>query len=166
MAGLGASAMDVTFTGTKSGPFVDSLNKNLIKTEGGTIEWQGSGLALDTFWRAAENFSSTTSEGLMWSVSQATPLRRVSVTGGDLKLVDSGYARGGFLANAFAGKQVQFGGQQQFFTWNVTFEGNHLDEEKHWDPNYGKMLTSNTVDGGYWSSVLSECDLSNFKPEG
>jgi len=166
MAGLGASAMDVTFTGTKSGPFVDSLNKNLKKTEGGTIDWEGSGLALDTFWRAAENFSSTASDGLMWSVSQAAPLRRVSVTGGDLKLVDSGYASGGFLANAFVGKQVRFGGQQQFFTRNVTFEGNHPDEEKHWDPNNKKMLTSNTVDGVAWSSVLSGCDLSNCKPKG
>lgn len=158
VAGLGKNASDVKFTAStdtsRTGPFVDALNKNLDYVVGGTIEWPGSGLTLDTFWRAAENFSVHAKEGLTWAVSQAAPLRRVKVTGGDLKLIDSGYASGGFVANAHVEKQVRLGGQQQYFLRNIQLDGNHPETEIDWQ---GNVVPSHTIMGGAWSLVFSGC---------
>ena len=121
MAGLGKSPNDVQFTGgSKSGPFVEALNKDLPQTEGGTIAYPNSGLCLDTFWRAAENFRA---ENTTWAVSQAAPLRNVIIDK-DLTFGDGGaYSSGGFFANAKVGNLVNFAANQQWFTRSVSFGG-------------------------------------------
>lgn len=99
-AGLGAAASDVSFTGTKSGPFVPALNKYLKSSEYSTVPYDGAGLCLDTFWRSAENFAVDTTEPLRWAVSQAAPLRRVDVEK-DVEFGDGGaFASGGVFATA------------------------------------------------------------------
>lgn len=120
MAGLGKSPSDVQFTGAKSGPFVDALNKNLPVKEGGTIAGNNIGLCLDTFWRAAENFRAVNTR---WAVSQAAPLRNVIVDN-DLMFGEAeAYSSGGFLANAKVGHQTNFIANQQWFSRSVEFGG-------------------------------------------
>ena len=103
--GLGASAADVQFAGTKRGPYCPAYNRD-----------DHNGTSLDTFWRSAENFA--TAE-MLWAVSQAAPLRRVHCYG-DLKLSDgTAYASGGHLANARIDGQLAFGSQQQFCSRSV-----------------------------------------------
>lgn len=144
-AGLGAAATDVAFTGSKSGPFVPALNKYLKKKDYSTINYDGSGLCLDTFWRSAENFSTDTSSPLRWAVSQAAPLRRVDVAG-DVEFGDGGaYASGGVFANARVGGDVNYIAQQQWYTRNVDIGG----EAK----------------GGAWNLTFSGC-IGNVPPHG
>ena len=70
--GLGALPSDVTFTSAK-GVYSEEQDYS-------------AGGALSTFWRAAENFKTTATydwqvgKGMMWAVSQASPLRRIEVT--------------------------------------------------------------------------------------
>ena len=80
--GLGAAAGDVVFRGRR-GVYCEAMDKRP----------NGAG-SLDTFWRSAENFRTEASDGMLWAVSQAAPLRRVHVAG-DLVLHDNGaYASG------------------------------------------------------------------------
>jgi len=120
VAGLGMSPDDVQFTGEK-GVYCD---------EGCSDPSRG---ALCTFWRSAENFK--TQGGMVWAVSQASPLRRVHVTQ-DLVLTENGgCASGGFLADSVVEGKLGAGGQQQWisrnvkmgswegFVWNYVFVG-------------------------------------------
>jgi hypothetical protein len=73
---------------------------------------------------------------LTWAVSQASPLRRVDITG-NLSLFPAygGYSSGGYLANSKVSGQVISGSQQQWYTrnssigswngsvWNQVFSG-------------------------------------------
>jgi hypothetical protein len=110
VVGLGASAKDVQFIATDpakpkyaSGPFVKALNKDLPVADGGTIAYPGSGLTLDTFWRAAENFY--TDSPVVWAVSQAAPLRRVYIDS-TLQFTEGGeYASGGEM-QSLLGQQI------------------------------------------------------------
>ena len=143
MAGLGKTATGedaVRFTadeGEASGPYVPALNKDLPCEEGGTINYPGSGLCLDTFWRMAENFSS---ESTMWAVSQAAPLRRVHVRK-NLDLGDAyAFGSGGFLANAQVDGKCNYFNQQQLFSRAVHFNGD-----------------AGSVSGGVWNTVFSGC---------
>jgi len=146
VVGLGASADDVRFTGNKSGPFVESLDKNLPYVESDTtIERSGAGLSLDTVWRSAENFSIKAEQGLMWAVSQGAPLRRVSVDAGDLHLWDSGFASGGFIANVHVEHKIFLGGQQQYFGRHLELARSAIDP---FEP---------TVNGDGFSVVLTGC---------
>jgi hypothetical protein len=78
--------------------------------------------------------------GEFWAVSQAAPMRRVNVTGGNVTLMDyctgPSYASGGFIADsAFSGGVVINGSQQQWLArnsvvdvwtngvWNQVFSG-------------------------------------------
>jgi len=137
MAGLGRNAKGddaVRFTGNESGPYVPALNKHLPVTEGGSIANTGSGLCLDTFWRAAENFSS---ENTQWAVSQAAPLRRVCVSN-TITCGDGGaYSSGGFVANAEVGRQINFAANQQWLSRAVDIKGEAA--------------------GGQWNVVYSGC---------
>ena len=124
--GLGASPDDVTFTGAKG-----------VYCEEGSYDFTIG--ALDKFWRGAENFRSLATQawwdgaaGMLWAVSQASPLRRVHVahdlylwqyTSGDA----AGYASGGFLANSELDGALSFGSQQQFYTRNVKLKGDAPD---------------------------------------
>src|SRR6476646_10610663 len=81
VAGLGGSPTDVTING-----HVDVYNRCLTPT---------NCLALVNFWRSLSNLtvnvmglSDCRSSGDFWAVSQAAPMRRVKITGGNLTLLD------------------------------------------------------------------------------
>lgn len=66
---------------------------------------------------------------MFWAISQAATMRRVSIKGGDLSLMDycsnPAYASGGFIADSQAEKVIS-GSQQQFITRNsrvTNFDG-------------------------------------------
>ena len=120
VAGLGASPTDVTITG-----HVDVYNRCLTPT---------NCVALDNFWRSVSNLtinvtglSGCRATGDFWAVSQAAPMRRVNVTGGNLTFMDyctagPQYASGGFMADSKTGFVIN-GSQQQFFVRNSDIGG-------------------------------------------
>jgi hypothetical protein len=133
VAGLGASPRDTTIHGA-----VDVHNQ--CDDSGCT--------ALNNFWRSISNLTidvagqtGCRSGAEFWAVSQASPMRRVNVTGGNVSLMDyctagPQYASGGFIADsAFSGGTIINGSQQQFLVrdsrldgwsngvWNQVFSG-------------------------------------------
>jgi hypothetical protein len=132
VAGLGASPTDVTING-----HVDVYNRCLTPT---------NCIALVNFWRSLSNLtinvtglSGCRSSADFWAVSQAAPMRRVNVTGGNLTLQDyctagPQYSSGGFIADSHTGFVIN-GSQQQFLVrdssiggwsngvWNQVFSG-------------------------------------------
>src|SRR6059036_19432 len=132
VAGLGASPTDVTING-----HVDVYNRCLTPT---------NCIALVNFWRSVSNLtinvmglSGCRASGDFWAVSQAAPMRRVNITGGNLTLMDyctagPQYASGGFIADSRTGFVIN-GSQQQFLVrdssiggwsnavWNQVFSG-------------------------------------------
>jgi hypothetical protein len=132
VAGLGASPTDVTING-----HVDVYNRCLAPN---------NCIALVNFWRSLSNLtinvtglSGCRSSGDFWAVSQAAPMRRVNITGGNLTLMDNctagpQYASGGFIADSQTGFIIN-GSQQQFLVrdssiggwsngvWNQVFSG-------------------------------------------
>jgi hypothetical protein len=102
--------------------------------------------ALDNFWRSVSNLTidvagqtGCRSSTDFWAVSQAAPMRRVDVKGGNLSLMDyctagPQYASGGFIADSRTGFVID-GSQQQFLVrdssiggwsngvWNQVFSG-------------------------------------------
>src|SRR4051794_28546779 len=121
VAGLGAFPGDVTINGA-----VDVHNQ--CGASGCT--------ALDNFWRSMSNLTihitgqtGCRSGTEFWAVSQAAPLRRVAVTGGNVSLMDyctapPQYASGGFIADsAFSGGTIINGSQQQFYVRNSELDG-------------------------------------------
>ncbi|MER7186613.1 discoidin domain-containing protein [Streptomyces hyaluromycini] len=96
-----------------------------------------NGNATQNFWRSAENFAVTPSNGTdRWAVAQAAPFRRIHVKGG-LNLAPNGYgwASGGYIADSKIDGTVGPYSQQQWYTrdssvggwtngvWNMTFSG-------------------------------------------
>ncbi len=120
VAGLGASPTDVTING-----HVDVYNRCLAAD---------NCIALDNFWRSVSNLtinvtglSGCRSSGNFWAVSQAAPMRRVNITGGNLTLMDyctagPQYASGGFIADSQTGFIIN-GSQQQFLVRNSNIGG-------------------------------------------
>jgi hypothetical protein len=122
VAGLGGSPGDVTINGS-----IDVYNQCFIGN---------NCIALDNFWRSMSNLTINVTGGTgcqaatdFWAVSQAAPMRRVSVNG-KLSLMDycnggPDYASGGFIADsAFSGGgPVINGSQQQFIVRNSTMDG-------------------------------------------
>lgn len=114
-----------------------------VVCENGDFDYEGGALA--NFWRSAENFATGTT---LWAVSQASPLRRVRITG-DLALFQynsgccAGYASGGFLSDSVVTGTITSGSQQQWFTrntqmnswvggvWNMVFVGNNGQPATH-----------------------------------
>ncbi len=122
VAGLGSSPTDVTINGT-----IDVYNQCFAAN---------NCIALDNFWRSLSNLTInvTGQTGChsgtdFWAVSQAAPMRRVNLTGGNLSLMDycsagPQYASGGFIADsAFSGGTVINGSQQQFIVRNSSLDG-------------------------------------------
>jgi hypothetical protein len=132
VAGLGASPTDVTING-----HIDVYNRCLTPD---------NCIALVNFWRSLSNLTINVmgladcrASANFWAVSQAAPMRRVNVTGGNLSLMDyctggPQFASGGFIADS----QTTFvinGSQQQFIVrdssvggwsngvWNQVFSG-------------------------------------------
>jgi hypothetical protein len=120
VAGLGASPGDVTING-----HIDVYNRCLTAD---------NCIALDNFWRSLSNLtinvtglSGCRSSGDFWAVSQAAPMRRVQITGGNLTLMDyctagPQYASGGFIADSRTGFVIN-GSQQQFLVRNSSIGG-------------------------------------------
>ena len=114
--GLGESPTDTVFTSDKG-----------VFSEEGVFDIKDG--ALDSFWRGAENFQTnakhlwTDTEGMLWAVSQACPLRRLVIKN-NLKLFEykgggaAGYSSGGFLADSVVEGLVASGSQQQWLTRN------------------------------------------------
>ena len=132
VAGLGAAPTDVTING-----HVDVYNRCLTAD---------NCIALNNFWRSVSNLSINVtglegcrSSANFWAASQASPMRRVNITGGNLSLMDyctagPQYASGGFIADSKTGAVVN-GSQQQYLVrdsrigswsngvWNQVFSG-------------------------------------------
>ena len=120
VAGLGASPTDVTING-----HVDVYNRCLTPS---------NCIALVNFWRSLSNLtinvmglSGCRASGDFWAVSQAAPMRRVDITGGNLTLMDyctagPQYASGGFIADSQTGFVIN-GSQQQFLVRNSSIGG-------------------------------------------
>ncbi|WP_198955145.1 adenylyl cyclase [Kineosporia sp. R_H_3] len=137
VAGLGLNPTDVTING-----HVDVVNRCFPDGNGGQ-----SCIALNNFWRSLSNLTidvkaigqdGCRDSATFWAVSQAAPMRRVNVTGGNLSLMDycsaPSFASGGFIADSKAGLVIS-GSQQQWYTrdstvgtwsngvWNQVFSG-------------------------------------------
>jgi hypothetical protein len=132
VAGLGASPGDVIING-----HVDVYNRCLTPS---------NCVALVNFWRSLSNLTINVmgladcrASANFWAVSQAAPMRRVNVTGGNLSLMDyctagPQFASGGFIADSQTGFVIN-GSQQQFIVrdssiggwsngvWNQVFSG-------------------------------------------
>jgi len=152
VAGLGASPNDVTING-----HVDVYNRCLSPD---------NCIALVNFWRSLSNLtinvaggSGCRSSAQFWAVSQAAPMRRVIVTGGNLSLMDyctagPQYASGGFIADSSTGFVIN-GSQQQFLVrdskiggwsnavWNQVFAGvQGAPAQSFPDPPYTTLPTN------------------------
>ncbi len=120
VAGLGASPNDVVINGN-----IDVYNRCFSAN---------NCVALDNFWRSLSNLtinvtgqSGCQSGTDFWAVSQAAPLRRVNITGGNLSLMDycsagPQEASGGFIADSQTGFVIN-GSQQQFLVRNSSIGG-------------------------------------------
>ena len=152
VAGLGASPTDVTING-----HVDVYNRCLTAN---------NCIALVNFWRSLSNLtinvrglSDCRASGDFWAVSQAAPMRRVNITGGNLTLMDyctagPQFASGGFIADSKTGFVIN-GSQQQFFVrsssiggwsnavWNQVFAGvQGAPTESFPSPTYTTLATT------------------------
>jgi hypothetical protein len=125
IAGLGESPSEVHIVGK-----VEVYNRCL--DDGGTSNCH----ALNNFWRSMSNLSieingagqdGCRSSANFWAVSQAAPLRRVAISGGNLSLMDycsagPQYASGGFIADSDLPFVIN-GSQQQFLVRNSDTDG-------------------------------------------
>jgi hypothetical protein len=127
VAGLGSEPGDVTINGT-----IDVYNQCFPPTAPATSNCT----ALENFWRSLSNLTIniTGQTGCQsgtdfWAVSQAAPMRRVDITGGNVSLFDycsagPQYSSGGFIADsAFSGGTIINGSQQQFIVRNSSLDG-------------------------------------------
>ncbi|WIY05139.1 chitobiase/beta-hexosaminidase C-terminal domain-containing protein [Amycolatopsis mongoliensis] len=122
VAGLGQNPGDVVINGDVT---VDAFNAS------------DNGVALQNFWRSAENLAVVPSGGNeRWAVAQAAPFRRMDVRGGlQLYPASYGYASGGYIADSKVAGQAASVSQQQWYTrdsqlgswnggvWNMVFSG-------------------------------------------
>jgi len=152
VAGLGASPTDVTING-----HVDAYNRCLTAD---------NCIALNNFWRSVSNLTINVtgldgcrSSANFWAASQASPMRRVNITGGNLSLMDyctagPQYASGGFIADTKAGTVIN-GSQQQYLVrdssigswsngvWNQVFSGvNGAPVQSFPDPPYTTLANT------------------------
>lgn len=111
--------------------------------------------ATTTFWRSAENFSVTPTDGtLRWAVSQAVSFRRMHVLG-NMALHQNGWASGGWMSDTKVDGRVDSGPQQQWISrnvewnswtgsnWNMVFVGASNAPAGEWpQPAYTKIATT------------------------
>ena len=171
IAGLGQNPSDVVINGA-----INSYNQC---TNGDQSECY----ATDNFWRSISNLTINVTgmtgcfnDTDVWAVSQASPLRDVEVTGGNLTLMDycdgsPDYASGGFIADSvFSGGVVTNGSQQQYFVrdsdidswsngvWNQVFCG---------DPGApAQSFSSDSGDSGGTEpyTTLGSCPVTEEEP--
>nr|WP_167441754.1 chitobiase/beta-hexosaminidase C-terminal domain-containing protein [Amycolatopsis vastitatis] len=122
VAGLGQNPGGVVINGDIT---VDAFNAS------------DNGVALQNFWRSAENMAVNPSSGNdRWAVAQAAPFRRMDIRGGlQLYPASYGYASGGYIADTKVSGQAASVSQQQWYTrdsslgswnggvWNMVFSG-------------------------------------------
>jgi hypothetical protein len=119
VAGLGLKPTDVIINGS-----VQVRNRC----------FNGACVALDNFWRSLSNLTvkiesreSGCYAGEIWAASQAAPVRRVRISGGDFRLSDNcsapSHASGGFIADSEFDGRVINGTQQQFMIRNSRLQG-------------------------------------------
>jgi len=120
VAGLGALPTDVVING-----HVDVYNRCLAPD---------NCIALNNFWRSLSNLTVNVTgldgcraSGNFWAASQAAPMRRVNIVGGNLTLMDyctagPQYASGGFIADSRTGFVIN-GSQQQYLVRNSEIGG-------------------------------------------
>lgn len=122
VAGLGQNPGDVLINGDVT---VDAFNES------------DQGVALQNFWRSAENLAINPSSGSnRWAVSQAAPFRRIDVRGNLFLFPASfGFSSGGYIADTRVSGQTSSVSQQQWYTrdssygswagsvWNMVFSG-------------------------------------------
>ncbi|SFR24700.1 Chitobiase/beta-hexosaminidase C-terminal domain-containing protein [Lentzea waywayandensis] len=121
VSGLGRNPGDVLINGDIT---VDAFNES------------DKGVALQNFWRSAENMAVNPSSGTnRWAVAQAAPFRRMDIRG-NLALYPAsyGFASGGYTADSRVSGQTASVSQQQWYTR---------------DTNYGSW------NGGVWNMVFS-----------
>ncbi len=99
------------------------------------------------FWRGIENFSvSPPDAGMLWSVSQAAPMRRMHVRDNNLILhYYGGWASGGWLADSKVDYDVGTGSQQQWVSRNSQWGS--------WTGSLWNMVflgIANNLPGGTW----------------
>jgi hypothetical protein len=122
VAGLGVSPADVVING-----HIDVYNQCFSPSNCS---------ALDNFWRSLSNLTINVqglagcrSSAAFWAVSQADPMRRVSINGANLTLFDyctagPQFASGGFIADTQTqGGTIINGSQQQFYVRNSNIDG-------------------------------------------
>ncbi|HEX4156019.1 MAG TPA: coagulation factor 5/8 type domain-containing protein [Acidobacteriaceae bacterium] len=111
--------------------------------------------ATTTFWRGAEGFSVTPTNGtLQWAVSQAVFFRRMHVEGNMVLHQNRGWASGGWMSDTQIDGNVDSGTQQQWISrntswkswtgsnWNMAFVGALNTPAGNWpDPPYTKLNT-------------------------
>jgi ricin-type beta-trefoil lectin protein len=120
--GLGQSPNSTTISG--GGVYADA-------------QWNG-GNATQNFWRSVENLTDNPSSGTVkWAVSQASPMRRMHITGNMVLDDNGGWSSGGFLSDSQVDGQVNSGSQQQWLSrndrwggwtgsnWNMVFVGDN-----------------------------------------
>ncbi|MFL5732850.1 MAG: adenylyl cyclase [Chloroflexia bacterium] len=174
VAGLGLSPTDVTING-----HVDVYNRCLTPN---------NCIALVNFWRSLSNLtinviglSGCRSSGDFWAVSQAAPMRRVNITGGNLTLMDyctagPQYASGGFMADTQTGFIIN-GSQQQFLVrdstiggwsnavWNQVFSGvQGAPAQSFPNPPYTTLPASPVTEEKPYLYVDPSGNYSMFKP--
>ncbi len=174
VAGLGASPTDVVING-----HVDVYNRCLTPD---------NCTALVNFWRSVSNLTINVmgltdcrASGDFWAVSQAAPMRRVNITGGNLTLMDyctagPQYASGGFIANSQTGYIIN-GSQQQFLVrnssiggwsnavWNQVFSGvTGAPPQSFPDPPYTTLPTSPVTEEKPVLYVDSQGNYQMFEP--
>jgi hypothetical protein len=112
-----------------------------------------------TFWRAAEGFSVTPTNGVMqWAVSQAAPFRRMHILGDIVLHQNHGWASGGWIADSLIDGNVGSGTQQQWISrnsewhswtgsnWNMVFVGVPNPPDGEWPkPPYTKVALTPIV---------------------
>lgn len=85
---------------------------------------------LDNFWRSLSNIKMDTAKlgkPLFYAVSQASPIRDLTISGSDLLMCDPGqgggcgYTSGGFISNLDTNLQIILGSQQQFYVSDSRF---------------------------------------------
>jgi hypothetical protein len=174
VAGLGASPTDVVING-----HVDVYNRCLSPN---------NCIALVNFWRSLSNLTINVtglagcrSSGDFWAVSQAAPMRRVNITGGNLTLMDyctagPQYASGGFIADTQTGFIIN-GSQQQFLVrdstiggwsnavWNQVFSGvQGAPAQSFPNPPYTTLPTSPVTEEKPYLYVDQSGNYNMFEP--
>ncbi|CAJ1967978.1 unnamed protein product [Cylindrotheca closterium] len=134
VAGLGANPRDVVVFG-KIEVYNRCFEPDEFFDEGEFNPTDGSGhcIALNNFWRSLSNLQINIitppqqdfcrGQANFWAVSQASSMRRVSIVGGKLSLMDfctnPAFASGGFMADTLVQGAIENGSQQQWISRNI-----------------------------------------------